>query len=1224
MKISNEKLVVSVILGVLITIGGVDGYDSYVPLNGGFERYNQLGNPLNWTLVGLPSGDGLQTEAKLVDDARRGLKALYIGSRGNGTASASIEMPIGFPVLRMLHMETGEFYYKVLSSKGSGSNLLFELELMDKDHQPVVSIEFSPPADHVGDGEWHRHEFTIDILESRMATFMKISFSVNGREEKAPGAWIVDELQINEAPASLKIGSVRCQKALVEVGETFRVEFDLHNAGGAFFYNLHSALDLDDGIRPVDGVEKVIGVVEPGVDYVMGWDLVAERTGMYAIKIDSWSPDNETLTGEFMYAIVAAADFSHPQYRPGKARCSDFGFEVVLENSQLRLVFPATENGYGLFAAQCWNGSWLDMGISMPIGHALYLSSSGSEELLFLTPDKFDFGITPDGAWLELWGNIMDVDGVLWAASYRFDLDSESSHINVNFSVQTSGERKLIRLSGPRILAGEGSFGADRDNGLFCGLEYLLPGEYSSGTDFADPPINIRVVPHPLKVTVPLMVVEKDGGSIALSWDPVEKWDGTNQAISAKYLSPNWVQNQSNHIMTLFIPTIPDWVEENQDQAHTPYDMQGPITFSLRILARSNTSIIGTLQWWLEVNGVPEPPEKPRSYGETIDLCTKCYKDVCWVPGSKGWKHTHLDDPKWIFWDPMVAVALWHHSVLTDNSTLRDEIRNQVLEAFEATGGWGADMDLALHLGEIDKALTSGYNRAMGLVDSQREDGSWGFAPAQGKERLGEAGDTSSGWVASKARFLLKFGRITGDGEAIDAGLKAIEYLDTQERPEGAQTWELQLHVPDVLASSYIMECYLEAYRITGNPEHLEKAKYWALTGLPFIYMWNPPDRPIMRYGSIPVFGATGYSHPWFGNIVQWNGLDYAYRLYDLSRYDDSLPWRTFSEGITICGMQMQRYPGGPYEEMLGMYPDAYSAPKGDDTYYFDINPRFISLCVFALTGNDETTQTEIVNVGGQSVHFSTVGNLSNVIVIGDVFAFDTVYAEGDTSYATVGCVSKPSRITVNGRGLNETHDLSNVVEGWTYRSEGILVIKILHSTEDRVEMEGIASQPNRRVALEPVWEFNDEDAEGWANTNMLEPFTVENGVISSRSTGSDPFMVGSWVRIQARGDCVARIRMKVTAGQHAQIFWIRKDSGGYSESKSMSFQITPDGEFHIYEVKLGESIEWSNLIRQIRLDPTNAENALIEIDYIRIREPVLLLYLAGLVLFVLKRGFSD
>ena len=1209
------------VASLLMLSSGAIASPGHLDINGGFERLVSPGVPVNWSLNGIPADDGLKVEATTVEEAFRGELAVRLTSLGEGTSTAMWEGEIGFPVLKMLHMGTSLFHYRAVSSELSGENLLFRLDLFDKAGETVSSLNFFPPKEHIGDGIWHAHAFNVSILESRTAVAMRISFSVNSNGGKGEGDWLIDELQIYDKPPRLIFESAKVENAVYEPGEEFEVDLRFGNEGGGFFYDLHSRLRASPGLKIVSNGEHSLGVVEPGIDYGFVWTLQAERQGIYELRIDSWSPGNESLHQPIIL-VVASGQISSPAGRSESPTATDSSDEIVLENSKLRLPFPKTADGFPLFGVQCWNGSWVTMGICSPIGHALYLTEGEERDLLLLVPTEYDLGYDETSAWLTLEGQVEDDDGVDWTFSYRFSLGSSDSSVNIGFAVEADSSRRILRVAGPRLLAGETTFGANRDHGLFPGLEYLLPGERSSGTDFADPPHNLRTVPHPLKITAPVMIVEKSGNAVGLHWDPLQIWDGEHSLPAARYISPNWIQNQSNSLMELFLPSVPEYVAENTDEASEPYRLEGPVRLTYDVFALSNTSLIDTFTWWLDASGLPDSPPMPRSYAETTDLCTRCYKDVCWVPGSKAWKHTHLDDPSWIFWDPMVAVALWHHSALTESESLRDEVREQVEEALDARGGYGADLDLSLHLGRLEKTLASWYNRVGSLADSQRDDGSWAFYPSAGKERMGEPGDTSSGWTASRARDLLKFGRITGDPEAIEAGMKAIEYLDTQGRPEGAQTWELQLHVPDVLGSSYVAECYLEAYRITGNVTLLERAKYWALTGLPFIYMWNTPDRPIMRYGSIPVFGASLFTHAWFGNIVQWNGLDYAHTLYELSRYDDSMPWRQISEGITICAMQMQRYPGGPHDDVLGMYPDAFSAPLGADPYYFDINPRFISLCVFALMGSDETSQTEIIEVEGQNIHISAVGGISDVVRTEGSLSFLNTYPEGDTSYVIVGCISRPSDVKVNGRSLPRVEDMEASDEGWQHRSEGMLAIKIVHSSEDRIVIEGADPQANARYSQITDW-YYDHSAEGWENTNMLETFVIEDGLLKSRSTGNDPVMIGPSLRIPARESCRALINMSVSSGSRGQLFWIRKDARTYSEAKSVSFEIVSDGAFHEYVLDLGASPEWSGVIRQLRFDPTDAGDSEILLDYLFIPEhsplPVILLFALGLPLH--RRG---
>jgi len=91
--------------------------------------------------------------------------------------------------------------------------------------------------------------------------------------------------------------------------------------------------------------------------------------------------------------------------------------------------------------------------------------------------------------------------------------------------------------------------------------------------------------------------------------------------------------------------------------------------------------------------------------------------------------------------------------------------------------------------------------------------------------------------------------------------------------PRGAQTWEVPLHTPDILASAHLVRCYLYAYQLTGDADLLEQARYWAWTGVPFVYLEQPVPGDVGLYATIPVFGATQWVASWLGKPVQWCGL---------------------------------------------------------------------------------------------------------------------------------------------------------------------------------------------------------------------------------------------------------------------------------------------------------------------------------------------------------------
>jgi hypothetical protein len=151
--------------------------------------------------------------------------------------------------------------------------------------------------------------------------------------------------------------------------------------------------------------------------------------------------------------------------------------------------------------------------------------------------------------------------------------------------------------------------------------------------------------------------------------------------------------------------------------------------------------------------------------------------------------------------------------------------------------------------------------------------------------------------------------------------------------PRGAQTWELSLHTPDLLASAWLVWAYVRGYELTGNEEYLGLARRWALSGVPFVYLWG--RYPIMVYATPPVYGATHWKAPnWMGLPVQWVGIVYAYALTLLAPHDDALDWNHLARGILIAGEQMQ-YPDG---ESAGLLPDVFEL-RSQQRRPADINP---------------------------------------------------------------------------------------------------------------------------------------------------------------------------------------------------------------------------------------------------------------------------------------------
>ena len=232
--------------------------------------------------------------------------------------------------------------------------------------------------------------------------------------------------------------------------------------------------------------------------------------------------------------------------------------------------------------------------------------------------------------------------------------------------------------------------------------------------------------------------------------------------------------------------------------------------------------------------------------------------------------------------------------------------------------------------GRANEWLQQKKNQVRSTIEQQKPDGSFRY---QGKFQKGHFEDTASGFCALHARNLLETAYLTGDKDALAAGVKTLEYMKRFRTPRGAQTWEVPLHTPDIMASAYLVWSYVRGYELTGNQEYLDLARKWALSGIPFVYLWG--EHPIMTYATIAVYGATNWVAPnWMGMPVQWCGLVYAYPLTLLAPYDNTLDWNKLAKGILIAGEQMQ-YPDGKF---IGTLPDSLEI-RSQKRQPWNINP---------------------------------------------------------------------------------------------------------------------------------------------------------------------------------------------------------------------------------------------------------------------------------------------
>jgi hypothetical protein len=311
--------------------------------------------------------------------------------------------------------------------------------------------------------------------------------------------------------------------------------------------------------------------------------------------------------------------------------------------------------------------------------------------------------------------------------------------------------------------------------------------------------------------------------------------------------------------------------------------------------------------WAEQQRELPPLPTPPRSRQDELNLCLATLSGPP-LKTAEGWGHC--------------AETNWARQPYADQASTVYRLSGQIPSLPHlAPGGTHIANDAIYFL--TDRAaewLQIHSARAQGIIAQQKPDGSFRY---EGELRRGHFEDTASGYCASYAFQLLDHAWLTGDAASLQAGIKCLEYMKHFRDPRGAQTWECPLHTPDILASAYLVHAYVRGYQLTGNTNYLDRARAWAITGVPFVYQWG--NQPTMAYATIAVFGATHWRAPnWMGLPVQWCGYVYADALTMLSPLDHTLAWNRIASGILATAEQMQ-YDSGPY---AGCEPDSFQLPR--------------------------------------------------------------------------------------------------------------------------------------------------------------------------------------------------------------------------------------------------------------------------------------------------------
>lgn len=676
-------------------------------------------------------------------------------------------------------------------------------------------------------------------------------------------------------------------------------------------------------------------------------------------------------------------------------------------------------------------------------------------EWIDLRNESITFENHPRGKELSIRAGLSDSGGGRWQLLRNVRPAEQQGTIVVTTELTVDKGRDIVHIPWLTIFPGLGTFGERKDQGLFAGLEYLCDEPSSSEADIATPD-HIRRVPDPLKITFPLMAITRAGNYIGVIWKP-------SDMVAATFDSPDRIYNSGAHVMSLSGPGVGELRFENNFCAHTPLRLEAnkPLRISMLIIGGKGKTVVPAVKHYVALKGLPAVPKFEGGFHAAVDLL------------AHGWLDSQINH------DGLFRHAVWGNSfppgpaadaaMFLDwlaNHSKDEELHQRLNDAkgqslakiprgqpFSSSVSHARLPAAPFVLGRTSEFVQQRHSEALRLLTDFDTDGVKLYRPGKTDYSTTHFAKHANGLAGRDMVAILEGAALSADGALITQALELLDkltalYADTV--PRGAQTWEVPLHTPDILASAHMVKAYTLGYILSGNEKYLEQAKYWAWTGVPFVYLYPPTPGRVGPYATIAVLGATNWKAPlWLGQPVQWCGLVYGSALYLLSKYDPQGPWARIARGITIAGLQMS-WPRSDRERQ-GLLPDFFDL-RAQIAAGPAINPGTVQAHLGELYAKGKVYDVTRLPNRGWFIHAPCT--ISDVRETPNRVTF-TVDGWGQKKYYVLICgiEKEPSEISVRKAfGDADKPAALDFVQKQFYEEQQILVIALEGRTEVQIQ----------------------------------------------------------------------------------------------------------------------------------------------------------------------------
>ena len=526
----------------------------------------------------------------------------------------------------------------------------------------------------------------------------------------------------------------------------------------------------------------------------------------------------------------------------------------------------------------------------------------------------------------------LDERGATWQLSRRVVPAKQVGGFDISITLQVDKSRILVHF--PALLlhmSGPGFHQA-----IFPGIEYLDARDTSSSQADIETDEHNREVPQRHQPTIPLMCIQQlDKLWLSLAYTRFDR-------VSPFFDVPDRHFGTGLPSMGVLFPG--GFHDPGSLVPERGYQMASGVVLSTTIQARGGTkgeTVLAGIERWIAEHPLPAIPERVTIF-EHARLAAAGLLDSA-AQSPAGFRHAYPGEFPFQAAPDAALTLSWISTVMPKRdpglAKRASDVSDRTAKTLNAgaSGGIGhvRTMGPALVYGDVNAYLDGARKNGQSAVGQITNNGRVPYRKGKVDFARTSRESHANGNTGNVLQVALTAASETGDAALIKAAISMLKkanaaYSNTV--PRGAQTWEIPLHTPDILASAHMLRANVLGYELTGDREFFDEARYWAWSGVPFVYLDRPTDTGrVGMYATIAVLGASNWVAPnWIGLPVQWCGLVYADALLDLWFHDKDVRWKLLADGIVSSGYQ-QSWPAvsgavisKTARERQGLLPDSF------------------------------------------------------------------------------------------------------------------------------------------------------------------------------------------------------------------------------------------------------------------------------------------------------------